>query len=55
MKFGINVQNMFAGYWYMQIMDFLNAKLSHDHFATAENWKGQTFMKEVNSDPVRKM
>ena len=32
----------------------LNVKLSHDHFATAENWKGQTFMKEVN-DPVGKM
>ena len=33
----------------------LDARLSHHHFETAETWKGQTFMKEVNNDPVKKM
>lgn len=33
----------------------LDAKLLHDHFAIEENWKGQTFMKEVNNDPARKI
>lgn len=54
MKFVGNGQHVFAGYWYLEIMDFLLLLSYHMiFFTTVENWKNQTFMKEVNNGLVR--
>lgn len=51
-----NGQHAFAGYRCMEIMDFLLILSYHMYFSpTAENWEGQTFVKEINSGPIGNM
>lgn len=55
-KFAENSQCVFAGYWCLEIMGFFLILSYHViFFITADNWKGQTFIKEVNSGHVRNM